>query len=124
MIIVAAIVTALMAASIVIPLFVPIFGYKNRFYAVTNKRLIVQKGIMGIDFEFIPIESVQYVSVNVSALDKMIKKGTGTISFATVSAPVTTKGGTKFNFTDIENVYETYKVLKAFIDKSKEKETK
>lgn len=35
---------AVMVVMVTIPLLIPLFMYKNRFYAVTNKRLIIQKG--------------------------------------------------------------------------------
>ena len=116
--------TAVMVVMVTIPLLIPLFMHKNRFYAVTNKRLIIQKGFFGIDFAFLPIESVQYVSVSVSPLDRYLKKGTGTISFGAVSTPVTSKSGATFAFGDIGNVYENYKIIKTFIDKNKEGQQK
>ncbi|NMA05504.1 MAG: PH domain-containing protein, partial [Acholeplasmataceae bacterium] len=85
---------------------------------------IIQKGILGIDFSSIPINAVQYVSVNVSVLDKLLKKGTGSITFGTVSTPVTAGTVAKFAYSDIKDVYENYKIVKELVDKSEHQEVK
>ncbi len=100
------------------------FAYQNKFYTVTNKRFIIQKGILGIDFSSIPINAVQYVSVNVSVLDKLLKKGTGSIIFGTVSTPITAGTAAKFAYSDIKDVYENYKIIKELVDKSEHQEVK
>ena len=93
-------------------------AYRNKFYAVTNKRFIIQSGLLGIDFSSIPISGVQFISVNVSVLDKILGKGTGTVSFGTVSTPVTPGQGAKFNFLNIYDVYENYRIFKELSDKA------
>jgi membrane protein YdbS with pleckstrin-like domain len=85
-------------------------AYRNKFYAVTNKRFIIQRGLLGIDFSSIPISGVQFISVNVSVLDKILGKGTGT--------PVTPGQGAKFNFLNIYDVYENYRIFKELSDKA------
>ncbi len=100
------------------------FAYRNKFYTVTNKRFIIQKGILGIDFSSIPIYAVQYVAVNVSVIDKMLRKGTGSITFGTVSTPVTAGTAAKFAYADITEVYENYKNIKELVDKSEYQEVK
>jgi len=91
-------------------------AFKNKFYTVTDKRFIIQKGLIGIDFSSILLEAVQFVSVNVSVLDKILKKGTGTITFGTVSTPVTTNQVPRFVFANIFEVYDNYKIIKELID--------
>ncbi|HPX71974.1 MAG TPA: PH domain-containing protein [Acholeplasmataceae bacterium] len=93
-----------------------LLAFRNRFYTVTDKRFIIQKGLFGIDFSSIPIEAVQFLSVNVSVIDKILNKGTGSMTFGTVSTPVTSGQPPRFIFSNILEVYENYKVLKELID--------
>lgn len=100
------------------------FSYQNKFYVATNKRFIIQKGILGIDFSSIPIHAVQYVAVNVSVFDKILRKGTGSITFGTVSTPITAGTAAKFTYSDITEVYDNYKNIKELVDKSEPHEVK
>ncbi|MGI6734719.1 MAG: PH domain-containing protein [Bacilli bacterium] len=97
-----------------------ILAHRNKFFTVTNKRFIIQKGLLGIDFESIPVNAVQYISVNVSVIDKLLKKGTGTVIFGTISTPVTANQAAKFMFSNIFDVYANYKVFKELSDSAKE----
>lgn len=97
-------------------------AFKNKFYTITDKRFIIQKGLLGIDFSSIPIDAVQFVSVNVTVLDKILKKGTGTITFGTVSTPVTAGQIPSFVFSNIFEVYDNYKIIKELIDNKTTKE--
>jgi len=91
-------------------------AHRNRYYAVTNKRYIIQSGLFGIDFSSIPIDGVQYIGVNVSVLDKILDKGTGTVTFGTISTPITPGQGAKFYFANIYDVYENYRTFKELSD--------
>jgi hypothetical protein len=52
----------------------------------------------------------------VSVIDKILNKGTGSMTFGTVSTPVTAGQPARFIFSNILEVYENYKVLKELID--------
>lgn len=110
--------------TIFLTILLQLLAYRNRFYTITNKRLIIQKGLLGIDFSSIPIEGIQYISVNVTVIDKILNKGTGSIAFGTVSTPVTAGQVPKFIFSNINDVYENYKVLKEVIDEKSENKIK
>ncbi|MGI6787830.1 MAG: PH domain-containing protein [Acholeplasmataceae bacterium] len=109
-------IVVLVVLMIFVTVLIQLLAYRNKFYTITNKRFIIQKGLLGIDFSSIPIEAVQYVSVNVSVVDKILNKGTGTITFGTVSTPVTTGQVPRFVFANIYNVYDNYKTIKELID--------
>ena len=108
---------AALAGILIIVFICQLLAYRNRFYTVTDKRFIIQTGLLGIDFASVPVEAVQFLSVNVSVLDKILKKGTGSISFGSVSTPVIGQGQpSRFSYVDIPDVYENYKLFKELID--------
>lgn len=46
----------------------PLYDYiawKNIWYVLTNKRIIVRKGVIGIDYDMLELENIQQVNVNV-----------------------------------------------------------
>ena len=51
--------------------------WKNVFYILTNRRVIVRKGLIGIDYDILDLENVQQVNVDVGFWDRLY--GTGTI---------------------------------------------
>jgi hypothetical protein len=57
-------------------------------YAVTNFRVIIQKGIVGRDFEEIPIPQVRGVDVHQSILQRILHYGTVTVSSESGSSGV------------------------------------
>ena len=68
---------------------VPILMYKKTYYIVTNKKIVIRTGIIGIDYKTLDIDFIGSVNVNVNLYDKMMGKNvTGTISFASSSAPI------------------------------------
>ena len=51
-------------------------SYTRTHYAITNKRAIIQSGIIGRDFKSIDYDRMQNVSVNVGILGVLFKVGT------------------------------------------------
>lgn len=49
--------------------------YRNKYYAVTDKRVMVQSGIIGRDFKIIDFDQFNTAFVNVNFLDKIFKTG-------------------------------------------------
>ncbi|HFC49354.1 MAG TPA: PH domain-containing protein [Thermofilum sp.] len=45
--------------------------WKNVSYVVTDKRVIVRKGLEGIDYEILELVNMQQVNVDVELWDKM-----------------------------------------------------
>lgn len=55
--------------------------YKNTFYCVTNKRVIIRSGIAGVDYKEINLEKVSNITVKRIWFDKLFKRTSGTIIF-------------------------------------------
>lgn len=51
-------------------------SYKVKHYAITNKRIVIQSGIIGRDFKFVDYDKMQNVSVDVGLIDKIFSTGT------------------------------------------------
>lgn len=56
--------------------------WRNVFYVVTDRRVIVRRGLVGIDYDVLELVNVQQVNVDVGLWDKMC--GTGTITLQSV----------------------------------------
>ena len=94
--------------------------YHNLCYAYTNKRIIIRSGIFGVDYKSLDMGMIGAVNVNVSVLDKMIRKNTGTITFGSTASPI---GMNQYRFAHVANPYETCKEIKSTIDAYKNKRT-
>lgn len=92
--------------------------YKNTYYAYTNKRLIIRHGIFGIDFKSLDMNMVGAISVDVTLIDKILKRGTGSIYFGSMANPMV-NNASLFRFLHINNIYDEYKQIKATIDEQK-----
>ncbi|RLE77799.1 MAG: hypothetical protein DRJ44_01220 [Thermoprotei archaeon] len=55
----------------------PILVWRNLFYVLTEKRIIIRKGIIGIDFDILKLELIQQINVNVGIIDRAY--GTGSL---------------------------------------------
>ena len=55
----------------------PILVWRNLFYVLTEKRVIIRKGIIGIDFDILKLELIQQINVNVGIIDRAY--GTGSL---------------------------------------------
>ena len=102
--------------------------YKNTYYAVTNKRVIMRTGAIGVDYKSLNIDAILSVDVNVGPIDRMIKPNTGTIVFGNaMNSNVPTNGNASYNrymqfaFIAINNPYDTAKEIKSIIDEFKGK---
>lgn len=92
--------------------------YRNLCYAYTNKRVIIRTGIFGIDYKSLDMGMIGAVNVNVSLLDKMVRKNTGTITFGSTASPI---GMNQYRFAHVSVPYETCKEIKTTIDEYKNK---
>ena len=97
------------------------FWINKTIYAVTNKRILIRTGYIGVDYKSLDYTLLGALTVNVSWVDKLIRKNTGSISFGSMASPMTHTQQSKFNFYYIQNPYETYKEIKAIIDEHKQK---
>lgn len=95
-------------------------SYKKRFYAYSNKRILVQSGFIGIDFKGLDHKMIGATEVKVDFLDKLLKRDTGTLKFGSQASPMGTNIPSMFIFTSVEKPYDTYKEIKKYIDEVKQ----
>ena len=87
----------------------PIFyarGYKNSYYAYTNKRIIVRSGIIGVDYHSLGYQDITAASVNVGLLDK--GSNTGTVCFKSPTTSIT--------LYYVEKPYDLMKEIKEYMN--------
>lgn len=88
-------------------------------YAVTNKRVLIRTGYIGVDYKSLDYSMVGAFTVNVNWIDKLLRKNTGSLAFGSMASPMTNGTVAKFNFSYIDKPYEVYKEIKELIDESK-----
>lgn len=82
--------------------------WSNTEYAVTDKRIIIMSGFIGMDYQTIYYTDIKKVHLNVSMIDKLLK--VGDIYFDT-------KGQSTVAFLDLKDAYELYpKIQKVVLD--------
>lgn len=81
--------------------------WKNTIYALTNKRIIISSGFIGVDYQTIFYKDIKNVNLNVGVIDKFFK--VGDLHFNT--------GKGRAAFLDIADCYELYpKIQKVVLD--------
>ena len=97
--------------------------YKKTFYAYSNKRVLIRTGIIGVDYKSLDLEMIGAVDVNVTLIDKIVRKNTGSISFGSMASPMGYAGSrySSYRFSNIVLPYDEYKVIKNLIAEKKEK---
>ena len=98
-------------------------SYNKRFYAYTNKRIIIH-GFIGIDFKSLDLEFIGASEVRVDFLDKILKRNTGTIKFGSHATPTNVQGVQAFQFVAIIDPYNVYKEIKKHMDEVKSNKNK
>lgn len=80
---------------------------------VTDQRILIQSGVLGLDTRFVDLNMVQEVSVSVGFLDKFF--GTGTLTFKTASSGFSGGYPTNYlfgsSFMALKNPYEVQQLL-------------
>lgn len=111
----------------IINLITRVVRYKNLAYYVTNKRLIIQSGLIGIDFRSMSLDSITIMNVRVDLLDKLVHPTTGSIVFGSSASPIVYANGQNnnsaqinmtFAFQCVEDPYGVYKAIKERISKN------
>ena len=87
-------------------------GYKNLYYAYTNKRLIVRKGAFGNSYDSLDYKNITSVSVQVGFLDR--NTNTGSLRFVSPSS----HHEHPLIFANIENPYQEMNKIKEEINKT------
>lgn len=96
-------------------LFVHLY-YKNVYYGYTNKRIVIRKGIFGVDYKSLDIKMIGASTVNVSLLDKIFRKNTGTINFGSMASPINGMNGiNNYILANVTDPYGLYKEIKSYI---------
>ena len=91
---------------------------KNTIYALTNKRLIIRTGMIGVDFKCLDYKNLGASDVYVSLIDKLLHKNTGTLRFGNASSPI---GVNNFYcFANVVEPYNLYKEIKQYIASSQQ----
>lgn len=89
--------------------------YKHTYYAITNKRVILQKGWIGRDFEIIDFDQITNTEVNVGIFDKLFNQGkTGSILISTAGSLTYARQGTAprpYTLRNIDSPYDVFKFL-------------
>ena len=91
------------------------FARKNTWYAFTNLRVIVQKGVIGTDFETFDYDQIQELEVSVTLIDKLFGKNSGSLSIDIGKVVPGSKGSINtdyINLIGITNPYSIYELLK------------
>lgn len=95
-----------------------IFFYRNIFYCISTERVIIRRGVFGTDYRALEMQMIGVTNVNVSLLDKIAGKNTGSITFASNAAPIGYQAS-MFVFEDIVDPYQESKEIKTAIDNCK-----
>jgi uncharacterized membrane protein YdbT with pleckstrin-like domain len=97
------------------------FAYRNTVYIITDKRIIVQTGAIGLDTQFIELDKIQEVYVNTGFIDRLF--GTGSIFVTTAGNIFLSGAGRSSRFRPslaaLRDPYEVYKVLQGAIQENK-----
>jgi uncharacterized membrane protein YdbT with pleckstrin-like domain len=89
--------------------------YKYIYYAITNKRIIFQKGLIGRDFEIVDFDQIINAEVNIGLLDKLFGGGSGSILISTAGSFIYTRKGPvlkPYIISHIKNPYDVFKFFK------------
>ena len=94
--------------------------YNNRFYAITDKRVLIRGGIIGIDYKSVRLKDITATVARVSALDKLLKTNTGSIEFGSPGSPLSgTQGQGSMNpyrFSNLENPYNVLREVNEMME--------
>jgi len=86
------------------------------YYAITNKRVIIQKGVIGGDFDLVDFDQITDFKVNVNLWDKVLGKNSGSILISSAGSIIVANNETKstvpFTIKNIDNPYGVFKILK------------
>jgi len=88
--------------------------YKHTYYAITKKRVIIQKGLIGRDFETIDFDQLTNAEVNVGIFDKLFSSNSGSILLSTAGSFTYTRRGMMRKPFTISNIPDPYEVFKLF----------
>lgn len=89
--------------------------YKHTYYAITNKRVLFQSGLIGRDFQMVDFDQITNAEVNLGVLDKIFSRNSGSIIVSTAGTFVQGKYGPiarPYHLSNISNPYDVFKFFK------------
>lgn len=89
--------------------------WRNTKYYVTDKRIIIQTGIIGANYETIYYKDIKNVNLRIGIIDKMLGVGDIYIDTGTVMRTSDGTQSVKNAILDIENPYEIYPKLQKIV---------
>ena len=92
-----------------------LFVFDSMHYAITDKRVLIQKGIIGRDFQSVDFDNITNMEVSVGLFDKLFSRSSGSIWIYTAGTFVRTKGGLApypYMLRAIRKPYDTFNLLK------------
>lgn len=104
---------------------IPIYSilvYKYFHYIITDKRVIIQKGLVGRDFEIADLDKITNTELNIDIFDKFSGEDSGSIIISTAGSFTYTRDGLSqkpYTLSHIEKPYEVFRFLKKLLNKTK-----
>ena len=93
--------------------------YEHTHYAITNKRLLIQTGVIGRDFQITDFDQISNAVVNVGILDILFGRRSGSILISTAGTFTEVRGkygsqivAAPYTLSHIANPYEVFKFFK------------
>ncbi len=114
------IVSAAVVISLLLVILFSNLTYRKKYFAYTNKRILIQSGVIGIDYKGLDHKMIGALEVRVDVVDKIINKNTGTIKFGSMASPLKGQEQAMFVFSGIEDPYVVYREIKKHIDTVKQ----
>ena len=105
--------------SMIISIIAGVLWYKHRFFAYTDRRILIRAGIIGIDYKSLEFKSLTATVVKVGVLDKIVRRNTGSLRFGSAASPILSFGSGHSNqyiFHHISKPYEVLREITEYID--------
>ncbi len=81
--------------------------HQNTHYVMTNQRILIRTGLIGIDYQSVSYKDIQRVNLKVGIIDKLLKVGDLYFESSTVRGQNV--------FFDISEPYEVYKIAQSTV---------
>ena len=97
---------------------IPIYkalAYRHTYYAITNKRVLLQTGVIGRDFQIVDFDKITNAEVNVGIFDKLFSRNSGSILISSAGTFTYGKHGPiarPYTLSNIPNPYDVFKFFK------------
>lgn len=96
-----------------IPLYTALV-YKYVYYVITDKRVIIQGGLIGRDFEMVDFDQITNADVKMGILDKLFGRSSGSILISTAGTLTYTREGPMQKPYTLRHIKDPYEVFKFF----------